>query len=129
MIHLRSRYIFTLVFAVVVVLATGISAQTPETFDIATFRVPAGWKKKVTADTVQLSAEKADAFCLITLYRSLPVLGGPDENFKASWKTVVADSVNVQAPSQMGPPDTKAGWEIRNGLAEFDKEGVKGLVY
>jgi hypothetical protein len=29
----------------------------------------------------------------------------------------------------MSEPETKAGWEIRSGLAEFDKQGVKGIVY
>jgi len=103
--------------------------QTPETFDIATFHVPTGWQKKVTADTVQLSSNKAEAFCLITVYKSVPALGGPDENFEASWKTIVASAVNVPAASQMSAPETKAGWEIRSGLGEFDKQGVKGIVY
>ena len=103
--------------------------QTPVSFDIATFQVPAGWQKKVTADTVQLSSNKAEAFCLITVYKSIPAAGGPDENFEAAWKTIVATAVNVQAASQMSAPETKAGWEIRSGLAEFDKQGVKGIVY
>jgi len=114
---------------ILVVLVGGVVAQAPDNFDIATFRVPAGWKKKITADTAQLSVEKADAFCLITVYKSIPSLGEPDKNFQASWKAVVAGAVNIAAPTQMAAPDTKAGWQIRSGLAEFDKEGVKGLVY
>jgi len=111
------------------VLTLGCLGQATETFDIATFRVPAGWEKKVKPDTVMFSNEKGDAFCMVTIYRSTPAPGNPDENFNLAWKAIVVDAVNVAEPSKMTDPQTEDGWEVRSGLAQFEKEGTKGVVW
>ncbi|MEP7149978.1 MAG: hypothetical protein ABI857_13955 [Acidobacteriota bacterium] len=61
-------------------ILSGVSiAQSTETFDIATFKPPLGWKKEVKEKVVQLSIEDggADTYCLITLFKSIPSTGGP----------------------------------------------------
>ena len=103
-------------------------AQAPESFDIATFRAPAGWKKQATQNAVQISTAEGDAFCLITLFKALPALGTTDKNFKASWDTIVKETVTITSAPQIQPLENKDGWEISSGFAPFEKDGTKGIA-
>src|SRR4051794_33993635 len=82
-------------------------AQAGETFDISTFRPPSGWYKQAGQDAIQFSTEdKAKGtYCLVTLFKSLPGLGSPRENFDAAWSTIVKETVTVSAAPQMFSAD------------------------
>jgi hypothetical protein len=112
----------------VLVFAANLFAQTPETFDIASFQAPTGWNKQVGQDAIQFSIADKDAYCLVTLFRSLPGLGSPKENFAAAWDTIVKEAVTVSAAPQMFPADTKGEWLLAGGFAPFEKEGAKGVA-
>lgn len=103
-------------------------AQTPETFDIATFQPPKGWSKKASENAIQFSIEGKDSFALITLYKSVPSIGNPKANFDAAWSGIVKEAVPVTAAPQMVPAETKDGWSITAGLAPFEKDGAKGVA-
>jgi hypothetical protein len=90
--------------------------------------MPTGWKKQATQNAIQISTAEGDAFCLITLFKALPALGTTDENFKASWDTIVKETVTVTSAPQMQPADNKDGWEISSGFAPFEKDGTKGVA-
>jgi hypothetical protein len=105
-----------------------IFAQTTETFDISTFQSPKGWTKQVGQDAVQFSVADNDSYCLIMLYRSIPGLGSPKENFDAAWSTIVKEAVAVSAAPQMLPADGKGEWLIAGGFAPFEKDGSKGVA-
>jgi len=115
-------------FAVVVASAVDVAAQMSETFDIATFRVPAGWKKQASQNAVQVSTEEADAYCLITIYKALPAIGNAEENFQASWDTIVKEAVTVNAKAQMIPAENKEDWKALGGFSPFEKQGEKGVA-
>ena len=102
--------------------------QTSETFDISTFQPPKGWTKQAGKDAVQFSIEEKDSFCLITLFKSIPSLGNPKENFDAAWSTLVKDAVTVSAAPQMMPSDPKGEWQVVGGFAPFEKAGEKGVA-
>ena len=111
-------------------LLSGVAlSQTTETFDIATFKAPLGWKKEVKEKVLQLSIDDgADAYCLITLFKSIPSAGDSTDSFKASWATIVKETVNPTSGPQMLPADNKEEWKAVGGYAPFDKEGAKGVV-
>src|SRR5690349_6847350 len=113
------------VASVLLVFAFGCWAQAPETFDITTFRAPAGWTKQAGQDAVQFSTADKNEFCLVTLYKSLPSLGSPKQNFDAAWETLVKGTVTVAAEPQMTPADAKGEWQVVGGFAPFEKEGEK----
>lgn len=117
-------YIFAFVFSVL------SYAQTTETFDIATFQPPKGWKKQAGQDSVQFATEDkaTGAFCLITVVKSLPGLGSSKENFDAAWQTLVKEAVTVSTAAQMQPSDNTEDWKIEMGSAPFEKDGEKGVV-
>src|SRR5215207_8759168 len=92
--------IFCLVFFLKIV-----SAQSTETFDIATFKSPKGWSRQVTESSIRFSTEDkaTGGACLITLFKAIPSVGTSRENFDAAWETLVKESVNVTPPPQMQP--------------------------
>lgn len=112
----------------VLTLSISSLAQTSESFDIATFQPPKGWNKQAGENSIQFSIEDKGNFCLVTLFRSIPGLGSPNENFDAAWKTIVQEAVTVSAAPQMFPADTKGEWLIAGGFAPFEKNGEKGVA-
>jgi hypothetical protein len=122
------NYLFRTVI-VMLVMAIGAFAQSVETFDISTFQPPKGWTKQAGAESIRFSIEdkSGEAFCLITLFRSLPAPGSPKENFEAAWDTIVKEAVPVSIP-QMIPADNKGEWLVAGGFASFEKDGVKGVA-
>ena len=106
----------------------GSFAQVTESFDIATFQSPKGWKKQATQSSIQMSTAEGEAFCLITLFKSLPALGAASQNFQASWDTIVKEAATVSSAPQMQPADNRDGWEVLSGFAPFAKDGTKGAA-
>lgn len=120
---------FLSLWIAVLVLAVASFAQKPDTFDIATFRIPAGWNKQATQNSLQISTEDGqNAYCLITLFKSIPAVGGPAENFKAAWNTIVKEAVTVNAEAEMMSSDNKEEWKALGGFSPFEKEGQKGVA-
>jgi hypothetical protein len=62
------------------------------------------------------------------LYRSVPGIGTPKENFDAAWETIVKEAVTVSSAPQMFPSDTKGEWLVAGGFAPFEKDGAKGVA-
>ena len=108
--------------------SANLFAQQPETFDVATFQAPKGWNKQTGENAIQFSIADKEVYCLVTLFRSLPGLGSPKENFDASWDTIVKEAVTVSAAPQMFPSDTKGEWLLVGGFAPFEKSGEKGVA-
>jgi hypothetical protein len=121
------KQIFLAAFCLLSVTLVSLG-QAPDTFDIATFKSPSGWNKQAGQDAVQFSIQDKDAFCLITLFKSLPGLAGPKENFDAAWATIVKETVTVSAAPQMMPADNKGEWLLAGGFAPFEKDGAKGVA-
>jgi len=111
-------------------LSSSALAQALEKFDVATFRSPAGWAKRTTESSFQISTEdKAKGtYCLITLLKSVPATDDAKKNFDAAWQTVVKTVVNVPAAPQMFPSDNKEDWRVEGGFAPFEKDGEKGVA-
>ena len=114
----------------VLVITLSNFAQGTETFDITSFQPPKGWAKQVGTDAVQFSIEdkSGGSFCLISLFKSVPGLSSPKENFDAAWSTIVKEAVPVSAAPQMIPADNKGEWQLAGGFAPFEKDGVKGVA-
>src|SRR6188768_2484596 len=109
-------------------LSISTLAQAQETFDISTFRAPKGWSKQAGENSIEFSIEDKGNFCLVTLFKSIPGLGDPKENFNAAWDTIVKEAVNPSAAPQMFPADTRGEWLLAGGFAPFEKNGEKGVA-
>lgn len=119
-----------LLFAIIggLILASTSFGQTSQAFDISTFQAPKGWTKQAGENSIQFSIADNDSYCLVTLFKSLPGLGSPKENFDAAWSTIVKEMVTVSAAPQMVPADPKGEWQVTSGFAPFEKDGSKGVA-
>jgi len=121
-----------ILFLIVCVLSVSANsfAQATETFDVATFRSPAGWAKRTSEASFQISTEdKAKGtYCLINLFKSVPANGDAKKNFDSAWQTVVKSVVNPTAAPQMLPSNNKEDWQAEGGFAPFEKDGEKGAA-
>jgi len=119
-------------FSIVCFLCLSINsfAQVTETFDIATFQPPAGWKRQTSQVSVQFSTEDSGVgtFCLITLFKAVPGIGDSKKNFAAAWLTVVKEAVPVLKAPEMQPSNNPSDWAIEMGSAPFEKDGTKGVA-
>lgn len=113
--------------AICLITMTAISQK--QTFDIATYTLPKGWNKQAAESAIQLSKEDASgAFCLITLYKSLPAAGDSKKIFDVAWESLAKDELNIKTDPEMQPVATEDGWEVQSGHAVFEKDGVKGIA-
>lgn len=125
---LKHQLFFTICF---LLLSGAVLAQPAESFDIATFRIPAGWNKKMSEGSLQIStADKAaGSFCLITVYKSIPAADDSKVNFDLAWKSIVKETVDARAAPQMQPSKNSEGdWQAEMGSAAFEKDGIKGVA-
>ena len=120
------------------VFAGNIFAQK-ETFDLATYTTPKGWKKLSSESAVQFKKEDEakGTFCIITLFKAVPGTANSKENFDLAWTSVVKEMVTVSTEPEMQTvatentrPDDPVGreWEAQSGYAPFEKDGTKGIV-
>jgi hypothetical protein len=123
-----TQTIRTLIALLILTIST--FAQSAETFDISTYQPPKNWNKQTGADAVQFSIEDktTGAFCLISLFKSVPGLSSPKENFDAAWSAIVKETVPVSAAPQMFASDPKGEWLVAGGFAPFEKDDAKGVA-
>jgi hypothetical protein len=117
-------------FAILLTLSAITAAAQSETFDLATYTPPKGWKKHPAENAIQFTKEDTakDIYCVITLYKAVAGTANSKENFDLAWTSMVKEMVNVSADPQMQPPATENGWEAQSGYAAFEKDGTKGIV-
>jgi hypothetical protein len=77
--------------------------------------------------SVSRSRDKG-SYCLIMLFKSIPGLASPKENFDAAWSTIVKEAVTVSSAPQMFPADKRGEWLLAGGFAPFEKNGEKGVA-
>lgn len=119
------RNIFLLLFT----LLQGTLFAQQQKFDLVSFNQPSGWKKQTSASALQFSKENTDgAYCLITVFKSLPGTKNAKENFDAAWETVVKEMVKTSSAPDMQPSAKEDGWEALSGYAPFEADGQKGLA-
>src|SRR5688500_959928 len=101
-----------------------------QSFDLATFTPPPGWKKQNTESAVQFTKEDAvkGTYCALILLKAVPGSADPKTNFDAAWETVIKEMVTVSTTPEMQSPATENGWEVQTGYAPFESDGTKGIV-
>ena len=101
-----------------------------QTFDIATYTPPQGWKKESTEAAVQFIHQDSakGTYCIIMLMKSLPGTSVPRQNFDTAWQTLVKEIVTPLQEPKMEPSTVEKGWSLEYGAAPFEKDGEKGAV-
>src|SRR5689334_21425963 len=101
-----------------------------QTFDITTFTLSAGWKKKKTDQILQLSRENriTGAYCIISIYKAMDATDDSKGNFDVSWESLVKETLGLPDPPTMQPAAKEDGWEAQTGSAAFEMDSVKGVA-
>jgi len=114
------------VFSIICFLAfsVGCLAQTAETFDIATFQAPAGWKKvsKPGAIIFTTSNEQKGTYAMIMLFPSGDSSGNAKSDFDGDWAEFIAGEFEVKVKPAVEPIEKKDGWDVVSGGAAFENE-------
>lgn len=122
-----------LLFLIVCFLSFPISsfAQTSETFDIATFQPPSGWKKQNKEGVVifNTSDQQKGTYAVITLYQSGESSGNAKTDFEDDWQQFIVGQLGIKGKPQIDPAKKAGGWEIITGGAAFENElGTSAVI-
>jgi len=111
------------------ILSISLFAQK-ETFDLASYSVPKGWKKEKTESTISFGKEdvKKGSYCLLILYKSVSGTGNSKNDFDAAWESIVIGMLPVTAAPEMQSSSEEDGWEGQTGYAPFEKDETKGIA-
>lgn len=103
------------------------SAALADSFDVATYTVPTGYKQEKGQHKVQLTKTSGQGYCLITLAPSAPGTGNLNSDFQKEWAQLVQASVTVDAPkTEQG--EAKNGWQNKVGASSFKQGDLSGLA-
>ena len=111
-------------------ISVSISAQTSETFDIATFQIPSGWTRQSKPGVLILTTSDAakGTFAMITLYQSAASSGSSVKDFDADWQQFVVGQFGIKGKAQMEPVRKAEGWEVVTGGTPFENEQGPAVV-
>lgn len=101
------------------ILSHTVYSQT-QTFDIATFAPPQGWKRESVdfAASYIITNNKTGGWCRVAIYKSIGSSGDPQVDFKSEWNNLAAkDHEGIITPT----PETtiEDGWTANSGVGKF----------
>ena len=118
------------VLSFLVCFPVGSLAQDSDTFDIATFQPPAGWKK-VNKDGVVIfnsSNQQKGTYAMIAVYRSGESSGNAKNDFEGDWQQFIVGQFGIKTKPQIEPAKNTEGWAIITGGAAFENEQGTSVV-
>ena len=98
-----------------------ISFAQKQTYDLATFTPPKGWKKENSSVAIayNLINNKDSSWCQIAIYKSLPSKGSIDLDFNSEWEMLVTKRLKTSAAPQLNETLEADGWKIKAGGGSF----------
>ena len=124
------KHLFVLTVCVLL-FSINSPAQTSDTFDIATFQAPAGWKKQLKEGVVIFSTlnEQKGTYAMIALYRSDDSSGNAKNDFESDWQQFIVGQLKIKGSPQIESPRTTEGWTVVTGGTNFENEqGTSAVI-
>jgi hypothetical protein len=106
-------------------------AQQKESFDLATFTVPNGWKKvSNTPDVISyaITNNQEGTYCQIGVYKSTGSKGSVQSDFQSEWQALIVKTHKPTTPAALAPAASKDGWDAQGGVAPFDFSGGQSIA-
>ena len=110
-------------------VGTGSAHAQKQTFDVASFNIPEGWKQEDKGNAFQLSItdQERGVYALAILTASAASTATAKENFNSQWNNLKG-TVKIIGEPIMETPEKSNGWEIVSGSAYFTEAADEGLV-
>ena len=107
-----------------------LSAQTSETFDIASFRSPSGWQRQTKEGVLifTITNQQKGTYAMMALYRSGASSGNANSDFAADWQQFIAGQLGVKDKPQVEPAKKVQGWDVITGGSTFQNEQGGSVV-
>lgn len=99
-----------------------VSAQK-QSFDIASYAIPAGWAEQKTEGHVSYSRIDSGNWVQITIYKSTASAGSADTDFDKDWMELVAVNKNISNPEKTAPQAIN-GWTVMSGSGTWQYNGA-----
>lgn len=114
-----------------VLFAFSSFAQQKETFDLATYTIPARWKqvnKTANVITYAITNEQKGTYCQIGIYRSTTSKGSLQSDFESEWQELIVKTYKPSAKPTLVPAESENGWDAKGGAAAFDFNGAQSVA-
>lgn len=114
---MKNLALFTLLL-----VTTSSLAQSTETFDLATYTIPAGWKKNNDAKDMAVYAitnNSKGTYGQVAIYKSTTSKGNLQADFESEWQTLIANTYKPATKPELVPAASENGWEAQGGVAPF----------
>ncbi|HEY3405709.1 MAG TPA: hypothetical protein VGK59_20135 [Ohtaekwangia sp.] len=108
------------VFIILSLFSLVCYGQTRESFDIATYQVPQGWKKETTDYAVSFTKvnNTSRSWCRMTIYKSIASQGDPITDFTNEWNALISKNY-PDAITPQPETETEDGWTSKSGVSKF----------
>ena len=118
------KYFWTIGLAVLCATTAGA-----ETIDVATFKVPQGYKTEKKQGALLLTKVTGNSYCLLAVYASVPSAGSLDTDFQQEWQTLVVKTVSPDDSPKVAAETKLNGWQSKAGAAAFQRDdGTSGVA-
>jgi len=106
-------------------------AQKKETFDLATYTVPAAWKKTGSTNNVvsyAITNNQKGTYCQIGVYASTISKGNVQADFESDWQELVVKIHHPSTKPERTPTVSENGWDVLSGVAPFEFSGAQSAA-
>jgi len=128
-VKINLKIIVGLAVAVVCFVIPQIAYSQTEKLDIIEYSAPKGWTKTPKEGVTVYSNNNAStgAFCLISVYSSIPSAGAAQKDFANEWRERVVKPFKADANPKT-ETQTDDGWTSVTGASQIESDGVKSAA-
>jgi len=121
---MKTSHTIILSFTIIVFAAHALYGQPRESFDIASFIPPKGWKKESNSAGISyvVTNNISREWCRVMVYKSIASSGNPTTDFDNEWEALVAKQYQGTTKPQTDAT-TEDGWTAQSGVSKFIFQG------
>jgi hypothetical protein len=111
-------------------LSVSVFAQK-ETFDVATYTVPAGWSKTSSTNSAvsyAVTNNQNGTYCQIGVFASTTSKGNVQADFESEWQELVVKQYHPSTKPELVPAPSENGWDAQGGTALFEFSGAQSVA-
>jgi len=102
-----------------------------ETYDLATYTPPKGWKKEISPGSLTsytITNDKNKTWCQIFITLSVDSKGGIKEDFESEWQELIVKNYKITGAPEETEVTTENGWSIKAGMGQFKFNNENALA-